>query len=73
MCLLRKIAYGEFSEFVREKKITYRHIKYETLTNSTTLKFGILNLDCIIVDTNFVKICDAMMTYQNSYYNILQK
>ena len=23
MCLLRKITYGEFSEFVREKKITY--------------------------------------------------
>ena len=24
MCLLRKITYGEFSEFIREKKITYR-------------------------------------------------
>ena len=23
MCLLRKITYSEFSEFVREKKITY--------------------------------------------------
>ena len=23
MCLLMKITYGEFSEFVREKKITY--------------------------------------------------
>ena len=23
MCLLRKITYGEFSEFVREKKIIY--------------------------------------------------
>ena len=25
MCLLRKITYGEFSEFVQEKKITYSH------------------------------------------------
>ena len=28
MCLLRKITYGEFSEFVREKKITYRVARY---------------------------------------------
>ena len=32
MCLLRKITYGEFSEFVREKKITYNMTAFPGLT-----------------------------------------
>ena len=30
MCLLWKITYGEFSEFVREKKITYNLHRFRT-------------------------------------------
>ena len=29
MCLLRKITYGEFSEFVREKIITYNPFGFQ--------------------------------------------
>ena len=39
MCLLRKITYGEFSEFIREKKITYNlHIfeGMDTIPNTYT-------------------------------------
>ena len=31
MCLLKKITYGEFSEFIREKKITYKVHTYKPL------------------------------------------
>ena len=38
MCLLRKITYGEFSEFVREKKITYK-VRIEKSSNQYCLHF----------------------------------
>ena len=32
MCLLRKITYGEFYEFIREKKITYNEVTSTQIT-----------------------------------------
>ena len=41
MCLLRKITYGEFSEFVREKKITHSKGRYLQNLQKRIFKFNI--------------------------------
>ena len=50
MCLLKKITYGEFSEFIPEKKITYKvHTKVQT-PYTCTQTVVIVQLDGLILD-----------------------
>ena len=52
MCLLRKITYGEFSEFIREKKI---HIKYLHTYLPDLVLIQSLIFCCIFWNCSFVK------------------
>ena len=61
MCLLRKITYGEFSEFVREKKITYNlHIVFFT---------GNIILCQILTDDAFKTLTTGVPIMSNIIYN----
>ena len=56
MCLLRKITYGEFSEFVREKKITYNVVStYNIYVGTYLIKLQVF--DCIVNSLGIVMDC----------------
>ena len=56
MCLLRIIIYGEFSEFVREKKITYNVVStYNIYVGTYLIKLQVF--DCIVNSLGIVMDC----------------
>ena len=62
MCLLRKITYGEFFEFIREKKFTYNVL---SLANTALYIYNLVQISQLKYAGHTCVIANAMLSYKD--------